>query len=147
MTFSTASDLVAGDTNGVSDAFVRDTQANTMTRVSVSSSGRQANRASTADAISPNGRYVIFTSRASNLSVARDTNGVADVLIRDRTLGTTRRVSIRPPAASSHGASTGVPVSANGHHHPDRAEVAPVLRGRGGDIGERPYDRVLGRGP
>ncbi len=116
LTTSTASGLVAGDTNGVSDAFVRDSQANTTRRVSMSSSGRQGNGASTADAISPNGRYVVFTSRASNLSVARDTNGVADVFVRDRTLGITRRVSIPPAGGQFRGASRGVSISGNGRY-------------------------------
>ncbi len=135
---SPASGLVAGDTNGVSDAFVRDTQANTTRRVSVSSSGRQGDGASTADAISPNGRYVVFTSRASNLSVARDTNGVADVFIRDRTLGITRRVSVPPAGGQFHGASTGVSVSGNGRDVLFSAEIPSE--------GERTFvrDRALG---
>ena len=67
---STASNLVAGDTNGVADVFVRDVSTNTTRRVSVATSGAQADGASGADAlaISPDGRFVSFTSLATNLS-------------------------------------------------------------------------------
>ena len=53
------------------------------TRVSVSTSGAEANGASTSPSISESGRYVAFVSEASNL-VDGDTNGVADVFLRDR---------------------------------------------------------------
>lgn len=48
---------------------------------------------STSPSISNDGRYVIFRSRATNLD-ADDTNIVADIFVRDRMLGTTRRVSV-----------------------------------------------------
>ena len=108
--------LVAGDTNAVSDAYIRDAIAGTTERVSVSSSGRQANGGSVADALSPDGRYVLFTSAASDLSVGADTNGVRDVFLRDRRLGITRRVSIPPAGGQFRGPSIGVAVSANGRY-------------------------------
>ncbi len=91
---SEASNLVAGDTNGVSDVFVRDLVSGTTRRVSVSSADRQADAESLGGvAITPTGRYVAFTSTASNL-VAHDTNGNRDVFVRDLAHGTTRRVSL-----------------------------------------------------
>jgi len=80
---SAATNLVAGDSNGSSDVFVRDRQANTTTRVSVNSAGIQGNAGSFAVAISSDGRRVAFQSQASNL-VAGDTNGFGDVFVRDR---------------------------------------------------------------
>ena len=56
--------------------------AQSTTRVSVDSSGAQAGSASQMTAISADGRYVAFVSSATNL-VAGDTNGVADVFVRD----------------------------------------------------------------
>lgn len=93
---SDATNLVAGDTNGVADAFVRDTQAGTTTRVSVGAGGAQAD-AETRDgpAISADGRYVAFVSQASNL-VAGDTNDAADAFVRDTQAGTTVRASLGP---------------------------------------------------
>lgn len=90
---SDAANLVAGDTNRAQDIFVRDRKTSRTTRVSVSSSGRQANGRSDFAVISPNGRYVAFSSKASNL-VPGDTNRVADVFIRDRIKRTTERVSV-----------------------------------------------------
>jgi len=90
---STATNLVAGDTNGVEDSFVRDRWTGTTTRVSVASGGGQGNAASFASAISSDGRYVAFSSLASNM-VTGDTNGVTDVFVRDLQTGITSRVSV-----------------------------------------------------
>jgi Tol biopolymer transport system component len=91
---SEASNLVAGDTNGVSDVFVRELSSGTTRRISVSSAERQADGESLGGvAITPTGRFVAFTSNASNL-VGHDTNGNADVFVRDLVHGTTRRVSL-----------------------------------------------------
>ncbi len=85
---SAATNLVAGDTNGVADVFVRDRKSGTTTRVSVSSGGGQGNASSGGPAISGDGRYVAFGSSASNL-VAGDANGTFDVFVHDRQTGTT----------------------------------------------------------
>jgi Tol biopolymer transport system component len=68
-------------------------QADITERVSVSASGAQGNGASFAGGISSDGDAVVFQSFASNL-VAGDTNGFADVFVRDRQAGTTERVSL-----------------------------------------------------
>jgi Tol biopolymer transport system component len=93
-----ATNLVAGDTNGNSDVFVRDLRKGTVERVSVSSDGAQADGGeSSAQAISADGRYVLFSSNARNL-VHWDnppTNGAAeDIYLHDRRTGTTERISV-----------------------------------------------------
>jgi Tol biopolymer transport system component len=90
---SDAANLVAGDTNGVEDIFVRDRKTGRTARVSVGSGGRQANGSSDFAAISADGRYVAFDSQASNL-VSGDTNGFTDIFVRDLVKRTTRRVSV-----------------------------------------------------
>jgi hypothetical protein len=80
---SDASNLVDGDTNAASDVFVLDREERTMRRVSVSSSGAQANAGSIDPAMSKNGRFIAFQSAASNL-VEQDTNGQSDVFVHDR---------------------------------------------------------------
>lgn len=91
---STASNLVAGDTNGASDVFVKDLVTGGVERVSTSSAGAEGNAGvTTSPSISADGRYVVFTSDASNL-VANDTNNVSDVFVKDRTTGVTTRVSV-----------------------------------------------------
>jgi Tol biopolymer transport system component len=93
---SDATNLVPGDTNGWPDVFVRDTLAGTTTRVSVSTTGVQADHDSAAPAISADGRYVAFVSGATTL-VPGDTNGTSDVFVHDTVTGTTERVSIGAP--------------------------------------------------
>ncbi|MEV4724593.1 TolB family protein, partial [Micromonospora humida] len=78
---SDATDLVARDTNGVPDVFLRDLRAGTTVRVSLSAGGRQANDHSYQGAVTPDGRQVAFASGATNL-VPGDTNGVIDVFLR-----------------------------------------------------------------
>jgi Tol biopolymer transport system component len=91
---SVAGDLVAGDTNGTRDVFVRDLIAQTTTLVSVNGAGTgSGGGASSNGRITPDGRFVVFTSDASDL-VAADTNQRADVFRRDLLTGTTVLVSI-----------------------------------------------------
>jgi hypothetical protein len=87
--YSNASNLVPGDTNNVSDIFVHDRQTRTTERVSVGVSETEPNDFVQANSssffptsISANGRFVAFTSEASNL-VAGDTT-FRDVFVRDR---------------------------------------------------------------
>ena len=90
---STADNIVPGDTNGAEDVFVRDLIAGTTRRVS------RGNGASRSPAISPDGRYVSFTSTSSDL-VPRDTNKVADVFLADLRENTIRGSASRRAAGS-----------------------------------------------
>src|SRR5581483_5785378 len=92
---SVATNLVVGDTNTGFDTFVRDRTAGTIERVDLTPSGGQATGATifTMPAISADGRFVAFASDAPDL-VANDTNGERDIFVRDRTSGTTERVSV-----------------------------------------------------
>jgi len=90
---SDAPNLVPGDTNGVDDVFLHDVKTGVTTRVSVGSAGRQANGSSGFSTISADGRYVAFSSLASNL-VRHDKNGLSDVFVRDLATGKTTRVSL-----------------------------------------------------
>jgi Tol biopolymer transport system component len=112
---SEADNLVPGDTNGVSDVFVRDLLTGTTRRVSVTSSGSQANDSSGYPSISPDGRYVAFASNASNL-VPGDTNGFYDVFIRDLKTNVTKRVSLGSSGNQGNEASLETSVSANGRY-------------------------------
>jgi len=90
---SSASDLVANDTNGTSDVFVRDLVNGSTTLVDVSTTGGGANGTSRGSVLTPDGRYVAFTSATTNL-VSGDTNKIADVFIRDLQAATTTLVSV-----------------------------------------------------
>ena len=110
---STAFDLVGNDANGASDVFVRDLAAGTTTRVSVSSTGGDADLPSTEPAISGDGRFVAFSSAATNL-VAGDANTVRDVFVRDLTAGTTTRISVGSTGGEANQASSGASLSSDG---------------------------------
>jgi hypothetical protein len=91
---SFASNLVPNDTNQLFDTFLRDRQARTTVRVSVSSAGTQADGANGVQAMSADGRFVLFTSRATNL-VPGDTNNALDAFVRDTWQSTTTRVTVK----------------------------------------------------
>ncbi len=78
---STAGNLVANDTNNAADVFVRDVVNGVTTLVSVSTNGGCANGLSRDSVMTPDGRFVAFSSLASNLVVG-DTNGIADIFVR-----------------------------------------------------------------
>jgi archaellum component FlaF (FlaF/FlaG flagellin family) len=107
---STAGNLVAGDTGGDPDVFVRDLRTGVVRRVPASTGAEHL-------AISHDGRWVAFGSAAPGL-VPGDTNGVADVFVRDRTAGTTRRISVSSAERQGNGpSSVGLgAISSNGRY-------------------------------
>jgi Tol biopolymer transport system component len=111
--YSDASNLVPRDTNRAADVFLRDRQTGTTRRVSVGPHGVQGNGSSGAPSISADGRFVAFDSAASNL-VRGDTNGQADVFVRDRQMATTRRVSVGPGGVQGNSGSGTPSISADG---------------------------------
>ena len=102
--WSAASNLVGGDTNGLDDIFVRDRLAGTTERVTVDSAGAQANGQCGYPSISADGRFVAFTSAATNL-VPGDTNGAWDMFVHDRQTGLTERVSVDSAGVQADGDS------------------------------------------
>ena len=83
---SDASNLVAHDTNGVMDIFVKNLTTGAVKRISTSATGGQANGASYQGVFSPNGKLFAFTSEASNL-VPGDTNGQRDIFVKELATG------------------------------------------------------------
>jgi hypothetical protein len=124
---STALNLVSGDTNNANDIFVhdRDTEADgtydepgftSTTRISVSSSGEEANDDSYAyRSISEDGRFVVYHSLASNLA-GNDTNGLEDVYLHDNQTGVTSRISVASDGTEGNGDSYFSTISANGKY-------------------------------
>ena len=89
---SVASNLVPNDTNEVADVFVHDRQTRNTHRVSLGVGGAEGDGWSFDSALSADGRFVAFSSEASNL-VPGDTNGSQDIFVADRQGGRTERVS------------------------------------------------------
>jgi Tol biopolymer transport system component len=97
---SSASNLVANDTNNVQNIFVRDVVNGTTTLVSVNTNGVSGSGESRDPVMTPDGRYVAFTSAAGDL-VPGDTNGIPDVFVRDLQAQTTTLVSVGATSTSS----------------------------------------------
>ena len=112
---SFASNLVAGDSNGVVDIFVHDRNTGDTERVSLDSSGTQGNSGSANPSISSDGRYVAFYSFASNL-VAGDTNGAYDIFVHDRNTGDTERVSVDSSGTQGNSDSANASISSDGRY-------------------------------
>lgn len=114
---SHATNLVPGDTNGAPDVFVHDRECGLTERVSVSSSGDEADGESVIQggitSISGNGRFVAFSSEASNL-VPCDTNGKRDVFVHDRATAETVRVSVSSTRVEASGDSQVPRISSDG---------------------------------
>ena len=148
---SRAANLVSGDTNVIGDVFVHDRQTNATTRVSVDSSGNQAtgvdiNQESYDPWITPDGRFVAFTSFASGL-VADDTNTQHDIFVRDRQAGTTVRVNLTNTGAQvTFGSSYQPSISSDGRFVAFQSYAATLIDS---DTNSRPdifvRDRQNGR--
>lgn len=66
-------------------------------------------------ALSANGRYIVFESRADNL-VTGDTNNKSDIFVRDQSTGTTARVSVSSMGVQGNGDSTRASISSDGRY-------------------------------
>ena len=113
--YSTASNLVAGDTNRVADVFVHDRQDGSTTRVSVATDGTEGNGASQNPAVSGDGRWVTFSTTATNLGPGA-AGTKSRVLLHDRETGATTEVSVRPDGTSGTDDSTLPKISADGRY-------------------------------
>lgn len=120
--------LVANDTNGVADVFVRDVAGETTTRVSVSSGGVQGNGTSAVASLSGDGHYVAFLSYATNL-VPNDTNGQADIFVHDRMTATTTRINLGTGGAEANGYSENPKLSADGRYVLYRSSASNLVPG------------------
>ncbi len=126
---SLASDLVAGDGNGAVDVFVRDLQSGVTTRVSVDTAGGDPNGQSFFDvSMSGDGRYVAFTSEASDL-VPGDGNGARDVFVRDLLLSRTIRLSQRMFHGEADGPSVLPSISQDGRYVAFDSEATNLVDG------------------
>lgn len=112
---SVATDLAPNATHGTQQVFVRDLLAETTRLVSVNTNGQAAAGPCGPFAISPNGRFVVFVTAAPDL-VPGDTNGLADVFLRDLALGTTTLVSVGCDGEPADGDSNFPQVSADGRY-------------------------------
>ena len=143
-------------TNPLNDVFVRDRKLGKTERVSVSSRGKRANGGSDLPSISADGRFVAFSSFATDL-VPGDTNrgrcskdsphcGL-DVFVRDRKTGTTERVSLSWRGEQGDGDSGlfGVAISADGRFVAFDSDATNLVPGDTNPLGDVfVHDRLRG---
>ena len=117
---SSASNLVAGDTNGKDDIFVADASnlfANPPERVSVNNGGAQIDGDSTSlspSAISSDGRYVAFAADTSVSIDGSNPGTLSDVFVRDRVAGTTNLISKSTAGVAGNSSSDMAAISPHG---------------------------------
>jgi Tol biopolymer transport system component/pimeloyl-ACP methyl ester carboxylesterase len=144
---SYASNLVSGDTNNMADVFVHDRATNQTTRVSLASDGTQAGMDSLeVPSLSADGRFVAFSSSASNL-VPGDTNlGIEDIFVRDRATGQTTRVNVASDGTQANDNSYKPSISADGRYVAFLSYASNIVPG---DTNERRdtfvHDRATGQ--
>jgi Tol biopolymer transport system component len=110
---SFATNLVAGDTNGRSDAFVFDRVTDTAEIVSVTTAEAASGDHIQTPIISADGQHVAFVTGATNFT-PMDTNGRPDVFVRDRDQGTTDIVSVAWDGAAANSFSSAPAISSDG---------------------------------
>jgi dipeptidyl aminopeptidase/acylaminoacyl peptidase len=125
---STANNLVTGDTNGRSDIFIKDTQTGITTLVSSDSAGTIGNNNSNSLAISSDGRYVAFSSYATNL-IAGDTNNATDIFLKDTQTGVTTLVSSDSAGVIQNNTSYTPKVSSDGRYVVFTSESTNLVSG------------------
>ncbi len=138
---SDATNIAGRDRNRRTDIFVRDTRRATTRRISLSTTNEEGGGASYLPAITPDGRFVVFGSRANDLvaedaigpdvfvrDLARDTTAIVDVTSRGRLRGREHAVPLPGrPALSADGATAAFASSASNLAGEDTNRVADVF--------------------
>jgi WD40-like Beta Propeller Repeat len=126
--WSSASNLVTGDTNAKLDVFVHDQVTGQTILASVNTSGQQGNLGSDLPSISGDGRYVAFASYANNLTTG-DTNISRDIFVRDLIAGVTRRVSVSSSGVQANNLSYRSSISTNGRYVAFESSASNLVTG------------------
>ncbi|MFN8545343.1 MAG: hypothetical protein U0807_14200 [Candidatus Binatia bacterium] len=141
---STATNLVPGDQNGERDVFVRDRATGRTVRASVGVRDEEGNAASYGPVLAADGRSVAFASIATNL-VPGDTNGTADIFVRDLARGITTRVSVASDGTEANGHSADPSLSADGRFVAFTSGATVLVPGDTNGIDDVfVYDRLTG---
>lgn len=129
---SAATNLVSGDVTGFEDIFLHDRQSAQTTRMSVTSASAGGNAASTEPFIGADGKYLVFTSKATNL-VSGDVGEFADIFLYDTTqpVGTFTKISLDSGAENSDGDSASPAVSEDGRFVVFASDARDLVAGDG----------------
>jgi hypothetical protein len=122
VTFDSMARNLAGGGRNFADVFLRDTCVGapagctpSVTLVSLSSQGQPGNDGSFGPSISATGRFVAFSSAATNLA-SSDTNGFSDVFVRDTCVGASASCAPSTMMVSLDGAGNQIPLHSGFPH-------------------------------
>jgi dipeptidyl aminopeptidase/acylaminoacyl peptidase len=118
----------SGTPGGPAELFVRDMASGVTTEASVANDGEQANSPVSAASLSADGRFIAFSSWASNL-VPGDTNSHGDVFVRDLVSGVTSLVSMALDGGPANGDSGTPAISADGRYVAFESDAGDLVRG------------------
>jgi Tol biopolymer transport system component len=135
---SKATNLVPGDTNGVKDVFLYDRIAGSIERISNGLLGMEADGLSEEPNIGLDGRFITYTSRATNL-VANDTDGLPNAFLLDRLSGETTFISVSSTGVLGDGEAG--PISADARFVVFRSGASNLIPG--GSVGSQVFLRDL----
>lgn len=113
---SGATNLVVASLSGQREVFSYLLATQQIRHVSAALSGGQADGDSTANGVSADGRWILLTSQASDLSQAGDQNNTTDVFVYDQSEGEMRLVSMSPQGVAANGSSFGRDISPDGRY-------------------------------
>ncbi len=130
---SFSGNLVPGGNIFELDIFVFDRSTQTIEQVSVSDAGVEGNDDSFGPSLSGDGRYVTFSSNASNL-VTGDSNNAQDIFVFDRTLRTTERASVSDAGVEGNGSSSNASLSADGRFVTFESEASNLVPGDNNNV-------------
>lgn len=132
---SLANNLVAGDGNGASDVFLKDTHTGVVTRLSNTINGKPGNSGSYNPSLSADGNYLAFRSDADNL-VAGDSNHSSDIFLKNILTGAMLRLSTAADGAQANNGSYTPSLSANGLHLAFRSDAGNLVSGDGNGVAD-----------
>lgn len=139
------SNLLGDDSNNVIDIFVSNAVTGATTRVSLGRDGTQANGMSVHHGISGDGRFVAFSSEASNL-VDQDANGCSDIFLRDLRTGRTELITRGVDGSAANGPSWYPPISDDARYVAFASDATNLVEGDHNQVGDIfLHDRTLGR--
>lgn len=111
---SAADDLVSNDTNGLNDIFAWSRLTGAITLVSLSSGAQQGNGQSLECNVSANGRYVVFSSAATNFGGGVANGNLFDIFVRDRVTNQTTCANVTNGGADANGFGQGGTITDDG---------------------------------
>jgi hypothetical protein len=127
---SDATNLVAGDTNGLRDVFLHDRNTGETTRVSISDGEAQELGPSFTASVSNNGNLVVFTSTATNLVAGDFNDTLSDIYLRNISAGTTQKISVGTNAVGASGFSEYAVISGDGQFVVYQSNASDLVTGQ-----------------